>query len=103
MAGFEEEAFERARRMSHNRPGGAAHREEHREEPPKPKPEPKPERPPKPPEPPKPPAPKPKPPNVLETLFQDKEKSLILMLLMLLMDENADPTLLFTLMYLLME
>jgi len=40
---------------------------------------------------------------VLETLFQDKEKSLILMLLMLLMDENADPTLLFTLMYLLME
>ena len=95
MAGFEEEAFERARRMSHSRPGGAPQREERREEPPKPKPEPPKPEPSAPPEP-------PKPPNVLETLFRDKEKSLILMLLMLLMDEQADPTLLFTLMYLLM-
>ena len=98
MAGFEEEAFERARRMSHSRPSGTPHREERREEPPKPKPEPPPVEPPKPPK----PSPPPKPPNVLETLFRDKEKSLILMLLMLLMDEQADPTLLFTLMYLLM-
>lgn len=100
MAGFEEEAFERARRMTHSRPGGTPHKEERREEPPKPKPEP-PKPPPKPAPPPEPPKP-PKPPNVLETLFRDKEKSLILMLLMLLMDEEADPTLLFTLMYLLM-
>ena len=91
MAGFEEEAFERARRMSHSRPGGTPQREERREEPPKPKPEP-----PKP----EPPAP-PKPPNVLETLFRDKEKSLILLLLLLLSDENNDPSLLFALMYLL--
>ena len=98
MAGFEEEAFERARRMSHSRPGGTPQREERREEPPKPKPEPPKAEPPKPSVPPEPP----KPPNVLETLFRDKEKSLILMLLMLLMDEQADPTLLFTLMYLLM-
>ena len=39
---------------------------------------------------------------MLETLFKDKEKSLIMMLLLLLMDEKSDPSLIFSLMYLLM-
>ena len=97
MPSFEEEAFERARKMSRGRraPKG--------EKPKNPDPE-KSE---------KPPAPKPeapqvsvmpqKPaPNMLETLFKDKETSLILMLLLLLTDEKNDPTLIFSLMYLLM-
>ena len=103
MPSFEEEAFERARQMLHNR----------RPAPPKPvpKPAPKPqEPPPEPPEPPeavspppqKPPVPPQKPPNMLEVLFKDKETSLILILLLLLMDEKNDPTLIFSLMYLLM-
>ena len=41
-------------------------------------------------------------PNMLETLFKDKETSLILILLLLLTDEKNDPTLIFSLMYLLM-
>lgn len=101
MPSFEEEAFERARKMTHNRrPNSAPHREEpHTEEKPKPAP----------PEPPKPEAPpKPKPvavpaaPNMMETLFKNKENSLIMMLLLLLMDEKNDPSLIFSLMYLLL-
>lgn len=92
MPSFEEEAFERARKLSHSR-GGSPPR---REEPPKPKPAPKPE-----PEPVPPPA-KPTSPNMMETLLRDKETSLILMLLLLLTDEKSDPTLIFSLMYLLM-
>ena len=97
MPSFEEEAFERARKMSRGR------RAPNEEKPKNPVPE-KSE---------KPPAPKPeapqvsvmpqKPaPNMLETLFKDKETSLILMLLLLLTDEKNDPTLIFSLMYLLM-
>ena len=37
----------------------------------------------------------------LDMLFKNKEQSLILLLLVLLMDENADPTLLLALVYLL--
>ncbi len=102
MSSFEEEAFERARNLSRSRHGGSVPREEK-------KPEPKPSAPPKP-EPPKPeptaaaavpPLKKPEP-NLIETLFRNKENSLIMMLLFLLMDEQSDPTLIFTLMYLLM-
>ena len=102
MPSFEEEAFERARRMSHSRPSAT----KPPKEPPRPENTERME---------KPVAPKPeKPekavvqkserpaPNMIETLFRDKETSLILMLLLLLADEKNDPTLLFTLMYLLM-
>ena len=110
MPSFEEEAFERARKMSHNRRQNSA---PHREEPPakeptKPAPSEKTEKSeksekfekfekPKP-APIKPPA----APNMLETLFQNRENSLILMLLLLLMDEKNDPSLIFSLMYLLL-
>ena len=46
--------------------------------------------------------PKPEKTGLIETLFKDKETSLILMLLLLLTDEKNDPTLIFSLMYLLM-
>lgn len=94
MPGFEEEAMERARQLSHNR------RPQPHYEPPK-----EPPKPPVPaPEPPKPaPLPATKPaPNLIETLLKDKEASLIVMLLTLLMDEQTDPSLLFALMYLLL-
>ena len=81
MPSFEEEAFERARKMSRGR------RAPNEEKPKNPDPE-KSE---------KPPAPKPEAPQ-----FKDKETSLILMLLLLLTDEKNDPTLIFSLMYLLM-
>lgn len=107
MPSFEEEAFERARKMSHNRrQNSAPHREEPpAKEPPKPAPSEKTEKSekseksekPKP-APIKPPA----VPNMLETLFQNRENSLILMLLLLLMDEKNDPSLIFSLMYLLL-
>ena len=102
MSGFEEEAFERARRMAHSRPNGSPPREEKKPSPP-PRPVPPAPEPPKPAPavPVIPPAPPPAP-NMLETLFRDREKSLILMMLLLLMDEKSDPTLIFTLMYLLM-
>ena len=105
MPSFEEEAFERARKMSRGR------RAPNEEKPKKPAPE-KSEKPAavKAEQPAAPKAEKPqvsvvpqKPaPNMLETLFKDKETSLILMLLLLLMDEKNDPTLIFSLMYLLM-
>lgn len=37
----------------------------------------------------------------IKAFFKDKEESIILLLVMLLMDENADPSLLLALMYLL--
>ena len=95
MPSFEEEAFERARRMSHSRQSSARREEVRAVDPPKPKPEPVAE-----PDKSEPVVQKPAP-NMMETLFRDKEKSLILLLLLLLSDENNDPSLLFALMYLL--
>ncbi len=49
--------------------------------------------------------PKPKPPpesDPIKAFFKDKEESIILLLVLLLMDEKADPTLLPALMYLLL-
>lgn len=93
MPGFEEEAFERARQMHSRRPPP---KEERRPEPSKPVP-PKPE----PPKPEPPPSSVPAPPNLLEALLKDRETGLILLLLLLLMDGDNDPSLLFALMYLL--
>lgn len=104
MPGFEEEALERARKMSQNRRSAPPRQEPQREEPKKPEPPPKPVEPqnePPVPHKPKPPAEPPKP-NMLEALLKDKETSLILTLLLLLMDEKNDPSLLFALMYMLM-
>lgn len=103
MPGFEEEALERARKISQNRRAAPPRQEPTGDERKKPEP-------PKPAEPPKEPAVphKPKPhteppkPNMLEALLKDKETSLILTLLLLLMDEKNDPSLLFALMYMLM-
>ncbi len=39
--------------------------------------------------------------GLLDTLFQNKEQSLILLLIVLLMEENTEPSLLLALMYLL--
>lgn len=98
MPGFEEEAFQRAQRMSRPRP-----QSEKQKAPPEPKkPEPeiseasnnnsekeiKPEAPP--PE-----------KGLIETLFKDKEKSIILALILLLSDTNNDPSMLLALAYLL--
>ena len=100
MPGFEEEAFERARRMSSRR--GSPQREEQKPPPPKPE-QPKPE--PQKPVPAKPgpaiTAPQPAP-NLLNTLLGSKEDSLISMLLWLLTDENSYSSRLFALMYLLL-
>ena len=91
MPSFEEEAFERARKLSHSRPGGnPPHSEPPKPAPPKPAP----------------PAPAkeapPKAPQLMDTLFKNKDNSLIMLLLLLLMDEKTDPSLLFSLLYLLM-
>lgn len=98
MPGFEEEAFQRAQRISRPRPP-----KEQRETSPEPKkPEPK-------------AAQKPEnnskreikqespptKPGLIETLFKDKEKSIILALILLLSDENNDPSMLLALAYLL--
>ncbi len=98
MPSFEEEAFERARQMSHNRRAAKP------APPAEPAPPVEPQKPqPQPVEPQKPMAkPMPKPPDLMETLFRNKENSLIMMLLLLLMDENSDPTLIFALVYLLL-
>lgn len=98
MPGFEEEAFQRAQRMSRPRP-----QNEKREAPPEPK---KPE--PEIPEAPnnnstneiKPEVPSPKA-GLIEALFKDKEKSIILALILLLNDTNNDPSMLLALAYLL--
>ena len=98
MPGFEEEAFARAQRMSRPRP-----QNEKREAPPEPK-KPEPEI--------------PEAPNnnskeeikpevrhqetgLIEALFKDKEKSIILALILLLSDTNNDPSMLLALAYLL--
>lgn len=93
MPSFEEEAFARAAQL-HRREERP--RERHAQpgarpaEPPKPEPAPK-------------PVPKePAPVNMMEALLGDRDKSLILLLLMLLTDSNKDPSLLFALFYLLM-
>ena len=73
MPGFEEEAFRRAQQIS--RPRVVKERAETVREPEK--------------------------AGLIETLFKDKEKSVILALILLLSDENSDPSLLLALMYLL--
>ena len=98
MPGFEEEAFQRAQRMSRPRPHN-----EKREAPPEPqksepevsetpndnsKEEIKPEA-------------SPRETGLIETLFKDKEKSIILALILLLSDANSDPSMLLALAYLL--
>ena len=106
MPGFEEEAFRRAQQI--NRPRTVRERAETVREPEKPKPKPEVKEEQK--------AelpninnsekeiksnPKPKKTGLIETLFKDKEKSVILALILLLSDENSDPSLLLALMYLL--
>ena len=84
MPSFEEEALARAQLLSHARTKAAQPRE--------PKPEPK-------------PPPKSAPANkggVLELFFRDRERSLLMTLLLLLMDENSDPGLLLALVYMLL-
>ena len=106
MPGFEEEAFRRAQQIS--RPRTVRERAETVREPEKPKPKPEVKEEPK-------AKPsnkdnsekeiksnhKPENPGLIETLFKDKEKSVILALILLLSDENSDPSLLLALMYLL--
>lgn len=108
MPGFEEEAFRRAQQIS--RPRVVKERAETVREPEKPKPKPEVKEEQK--------AelpntninnsekeiksnPKPEKAGLIETLFKDKEKSVILALILLLSDENSDPSLLLALMYLL--
>ena len=100
MPSFEEEALARARQMKRSQerrppPGqpGLPEPEPPRDEP---APEPKPELN---------PPPKPAPANkggVLELFFRDRERSLLMTLLLLLMDENSDPGLLLALVYMLL-
>ncbi len=104
MSSFEEEAFARAQQMHRrNQSGGTRQNVPQKYHNPEPKPEPKRE-----------PTSKqePEPTAVqsqnsqrtesLDGIFQDKEHSLLLILLVLLMDEKTDPTLLLSLMYLLL-
>lgn len=94
MPSFEEEAFNRAQQM-HRKP--QFNREVPKREVPKPpekQKEPKPEIP-------NPPVPK-KDDGLLNLMFKNKEQSLILLLVILLMEENTDPSVLLALMYLLM-
>lgn len=94
MPSFEEEAFNRAQQM-HRKP--QFNREAPRREVPK---QPEKQEEPKP-EIPEPPVPK-KDDGLLNLMFKNKEQSLILLLVILLMEENTDPSVLFALMYLLM-
>ena len=89
MPSFEEEAFNRAQQM-HRKP--QFNREAPRREVPK-----QPEKQ----ELPEPPVPK-KDDGLLNLMFKNKEQSLILLLVILLMEENTDPSVLLALMYLLM-
>ncbi len=94
MPSFEEEAFNRAQQM-HRKP--QFNREVPKREVPKPpekQEEPKPEIP-------NPPVPK-NEDGLLNMMFKNKEQSLILLLVILLMEENTDPSVLLALMYLLM-
>ena len=98
MPGFEEEAFQRAQRMSRPRP-----QNEKREAPPEPK-KPEPEIPDAPDDNSKEeikPKASPSETGLIEALFKDKEKSIILALILLLGDESGDPSLLLALAYLL--
>ena len=105
MPSFEEEALARAQQLSHARQRRSQERQrpreskkEEKEEIPEPlaAPEPKPV-----------PKPEPKPRHaapeggILDIFFKDKERSVILMLLLLLMDEKTDAGLLIALVYLL--
>lgn len=98
---LEQEAMERVRRMyaSFDKP------EERGERPPEHRPAPKPplkEESSAPPEKPKPPRPPEKPRNgLLELLMKDKDQSLIMLLLVILMKDGADMNLLLALVYLL--
>ena len=101
MPGFEEEAFERARRIAHSRPGGSlTHSEPAKQTPPKPAPRSEPKREEKPVQ--VPAKPQKQTEKFPELLFKNKDNSLIMLLLLLLMDEKTDPSLLFSLLYLLM-
>lgn len=66
------------------------------------RPEPPPAEPPPPPEPQEPPAPPAAPATALDALFQDKERTLLLALLVLLSSEDAGHDLLFALLFLLL-
>ena len=103
MPSFEEEALARAQQLSHARQRSSQERqrprepkkeekEETRNWSPEPKPVPKPE-----------PKPRHAAPEggILDIFFKDKERSVILMLLLLLMDEKTDAGLLIALVYLL--
>lgn len=94
MPSFEEEAFNRAQQM-HRKP--QFNREAPRMEVPK-QPEKQEE---SKSEIPEPPVPK-KDDGLLNLMFKNKEQSLILLLVILLMEENTDPSVLLALMYLLM-
>lgn len=90
------EALRRASHMQRHTPPPHPH-EEHERPPERPHE--------KPPEPPSKPPEAHKPEGIfggaLDFLFRDKENAIILMMLVLLMDENTDPTLLLALVYLL--
>lgn len=102
MPSFEEDAFSRAQQMhsktpyysnSQNNQQNRNHEHEKHEKDKPPKQQSKPE------------VPEKKPPqkqeNLIDTLFKNKDQSLILLLIILLMEENAEPTVLIALMYLL--
>ena len=97
MPSFEEEALARAQQLSHAR-AKAQPREQKQETPEKTRSEI-----PAPVDKPKPPKPQQDTPEggMLDIFFKDKERSVILMLLLLLMDEKTDPGLLVALVYLL--
>ena len=99
MPSFEEEALARAQQLSHARQRSSQERQrpreskkEEKEEIPEPLAAPKPE-----------PKPRHAAPEggILDIFFKDKERSVILMLLLLLMDEKTDAGLLIALVYLL--
>ena len=92
---LEQEAMERVSRMYANydrRPQSRQNQPRHAPQPPAPEPKP---------DPPKPSAPK-KQNGLMELLMQDKDQSLILLLLVLLMKDGADLNLMLALVYLLL-
>lgn len=102
MPSFEEDAFSRAQQMhsktpyysnNQNNQQNRNHEHEKYEK----------EKPQKPPQKPEVPVkmPQHKQENLLDTMFKNKDQSLILLLIILLMEENAEPTILLALMYLL--
>ena len=98
---LEQQALDRAARMysAFDRRQGASLQQDR---PPGPPPAPKPE-PPAPPTAPKPPQkPAEKPPGLLDALMEDKEQSLLMLLLVILMKDGADMNALLALMYILL-